>query len=288
MANEIAKAERKEGIATFLAKEAVKTNIESVVGNKDSQRFISSVVSAVQTNPQLADCTNASILSAALLGHSLNLPMSPQIGMYYFVPFKNKKKVKDANGKETTMEVNEATFQLSYRGMLQLAMRSGQYKSMNVTDIREGELVSYNPIEDVYEFKAETDIAKREKLPIIGYYAFFEMVNGFKKGVYWTREQVDTHAKRYSASYRNGWSSSLWKTDFDAMAKKTLLRQLISKWGIMSVDMETAYASDQAVIRDGVPDYVDNIPDDPVPAVDVMADVIDGEAKEVKDEQKAE
>ena len=288
MANEIAKVERKEGIATFLAKEAVKTNIESVVGNKDSQRFISSVVSAVQTNPQLADCTNASILSAALLGHSLNLPMSPQIGMYYFVPFKNKKKIKDANGKETTTEVNEATFQLSYRGMLQLAMRSGQYKSMNVTDIREGELVSYNPIEDVYEFKAETDITKREKLPIIGYYAFFEMVNGFKKGVYWTREQVDTHAKRYSASYRNGWSSSLWKTDFDAMAKKTLLRQLISKWGIMSVDMETAYASDQAVIRDGVPDYVDNIPDDPVPAVDVMADVIDGEAKEVKDEQKAE
>ena len=191
--------------------------------------------------------------------------MSPQIGMYYFVPFKNKKKIKDANGKETTTEVNEATFQLSYRGMLQLAMRSGQYKSMNVTDIREGELVSYNPIEDVYEFKAETDITKREKLPIIGYYAFFEMVNGFKKGVYWTREQVDTHAKRYSASYRNGWSSSLWKTDFDAMAKKTLLRQLISKWGIMSVDMETAYASDQAVIRDGVPDYVDNIPDDPVP-----------------------
>ena len=288
MANEIAKVERKEGIATFLAKEAVKTNIESVVGNKDSQRCISSVVSAVQTNPQLADCTNASILSAALLGHSLNLPMSPQIGMYYFVPFKNKKKIKDANGKETTTEVNEATFQLSYRGMLQLAMRSGQYKSMNVTDIREGELVSYNPIEDVYEFKAETDITKREKLPIIGYYAFFEMVNGFKKGVYWTREQVDTHAKRYSASYRNGWSSSLWKTDFDAMAKKTLLRQLISKWGIMSVDMETAYASDQAVIRDGVPDYVDNIPDDPVPAVDVMADVIDGEAKEVKDEQKAE
>ncbi len=288
MANEIAKVERKEGIATFLAKEAVKTNIESVVGNKDSQRFISSVVSAVQTNPQLAECTNASILSAALLGHSLNLPMSPQIGMYYFVPFKNKKKIKGENGKEITTEVNEATFQLSYRGMLQLAMRSGQYKSMNVTDIREGELVSYNPIEDVYEFKAETDITRREKLPIIGYYAFFEMVNGFKKGVYWTKEQVDAHAKRYSASYRNGWSSSLWKTDFDAMAKKTLLRQLISKWGIMSVDMETAYSSDQAVIRDGVPDYVDNIPDEPIPAVDVMADVIDGEAKEVTDEKKAE
>lgn len=289
MANEVAKVEpKKMGIAGFLAQEAIKQNVESVVGIKDSQRFISSVVSAVQTNPQLSDCTNASILSAALLGHSLNLPQSPQIGMFYMVPFKNKKKVKDANGKETTVEVNEATFQLSYRGMLQLAMRSGQYKLMNVTDIREGELVSYNPIEDVYEFKVETDIAKREKLPIIGYYSFFEMVNGFRKGIYWSKEQVDAHAKRYSASYRNGWSSSLWKTDFDAMAKKTMLRQLISKWGIMSVDMERAYEGDQAVIReDGTPDYIDNIPDEPHVPKDVYAEqtdagVVEGEAKEVK------
>ena len=291
MANEVAKVEpKKMGIAGFLAQEAIKQNVESVVGIKDSQRFISSVVSAVQTNPQLSDCTNASILSAALLGHSLNLPQSPQIGMFYMVPFKNKKKVKDANGKETTVEVNEATFQLSYRGMLQLAMRSGQYKLMNVTDIREGELVSYNPIEDVYEFKVETDIAKREKLPIIGYYSFFEMVNGFRKGIYWSKEQVDAHAKRYSASYRNGWSSSLWKTDFDAMAKKTMLRQLISKWGIMSVDMERAYEGDQAVIReDGTPDYIDNIPDEPYVPKDVYAEqtdagVVEGEAKEVSDE----
>ena len=248
---------KKQGIASFLATEAVKTNVESVVGSKDAQRFVTSVVSAVQTNPQLAECTNASILSAALLGHSLNLPMSPQIGMYYLVPFKNK-------------TGTEATFQLSYRGMLQLAMRSGQYKAMNVTDIREGELVSYNPIEDIYEFNAETDFNKRSALPIIGYYAFFEMVNGFKKGIYWTKEQVDAHAKRYSATYRKGYG--LWSTDFDAMAKKTLLRQLISKWGIMSVEMEMAYAGDQAVIReDGTPDYIDNVPDDPTPAIDVYA-----------------
>ena len=293
MANEVAKAEpKKQGIASFLAQEAVKANVESVVGVKDSQRFISSVVSAVQTNTQLAECTNASILSAALLGHSLNLPQSPQIGMFYMVPFKNKKKVKvkDEKGreKEETVEVMEATFQLSYRGMLQLAMRSGQYKLMNVTDIREGELVSYNPIEDVYEFKAETDVSKREKLEIIGYYAFFEMINGFRKGIYWTKEQVDAHAKKYSASYRNGWSS-LWKSDFDAMAKKTMLRQLISKWGIMSVDMERAYEGDQAVIReDGTPDYIDNIPDPPYESHNIYEDkaneenkIIDGEAKEI-------
>lgn len=262
MANEIAKTEqKKQGIANYLSTEAVKANVESVVGAKDTQRFISSVVSAVQTNPSLSECTNASILSAALLGHSLNLPQSPQIGMFYLVPFKNK-------------TGTEATFQLSYRGMLQLAMRSGQYKTMNVTDIREGELVSYNPIEDAYEFKAETDISKREKLPIIGYYAFFEMINGFRKGIYWSKEQVESHAKRYSATYRKGYG--LWSTDFDAMAKKTMLRQLIGKWGIMSVDMQRAYEGDQAVIReDGTPDYIDNVPDDPTPAVDVMADVIE-------------
>ena len=279
---EVATTESKKmGIAGFLAQEAIKANVESVVGVKDSQRFISSVVSAVQTNPTLSECTNSSILSAALLGHSLNLPQSPQIGMFYMVPFKNKKKIKDSNGREVTIEVTEATFQLSYRGMLQLAMRSGQYKAMNVTDIREGELVAYNPIEDSYEFKPETDFTKRSSLKIVGYYAFFEMINGFKKGIYWTIEQLDAHAKKYSASYRNGWSSSIWKSDFDAMAKKTLLRQLISKWGIMSVDMEKAYVGDQAVIReDGTPDYIDNIADEPTPAVDVFAEV---EPKEIKD-----
>ena len=265
MANELVE-KKKMGIAGFLAQEAVKANVESVVGVKDAQRFISSVVSAVQTNPSLAECTNASILSAALLGHSLNLPQSPQIGMFYLVPFKNK------NG-------TEATFQLSYRGMLQLAMRSGQYKSINVTDIREGEVASYNPIEDVYEFTPELDMNKRMELKVIGYYARFEMVNGFKKGIYWTIEQVDAHAKKYSATYRKGFG--LWSTDFDSMAKKTMLRQLISKWGIMSVEMERAYVGDQAVIReDGTPDYIDNVPDEPEKAVDVL----DVEAKETTDE----
>lgn len=272
MANEI--VAKKEGIATFLAKEAVNANVRSVVGEKDAQRFISSVVSAVQTNPSLAECTNQSVLSAALLGHSLNLPQSPQLGMFYLVPYEDKKK-----------GIKEATFQLSYRGMLQLAMRSGKYRKIHVTDIRQGELVSYNPIEDEYEFNAELDLNKREKLPIIGYYSFFETLDGSRKGLYWTKEQVDAHAKRYSAAYRNNWGNCLWKTDFDAMAKKTMLRQLISKWGFMSVEMERGYVGDQAVIReDGTPDYIDNIPDEPEKAVDVL----DVEAKEVTNEADGE
>ena len=275
MANEVTKTEQKKmGIASYLAQEAVKANVESLVGVKDSQRFISSVVSAVQTNPELAKCTNQSILSAALLGQSLNLPQSPQLGMFYFVPYKN---TKDGT--------TEAQFQLSYKGLLNLAQRSGQYKKIHVTDIREGELKSYNPIEDDYVFEPEMDIAKRLELPIVGYYAYYELLNGYKEKLYWSKEKMDAHAKKYSASYRNGWSSSIWKSDFDKMAYKTMLRQLISK-APMSVEMQRAYTGDQAVIReDGTPDYIDNITDEPEKAVDVFATV---EATEITEENNAE
>lgn len=277
MANEIQEV-KKQGINTYLQSDAVKNNIVSVIGKEESQRFISSVVSAVQGNQALSECSNSSILSAALIGHSLKLPQSPQLQMFYLVPYNNKKK--DANGKEVT--VKEAVFQLSYRGYLQLAMRSGSYKHINACDIREGELKSYNPITEEYVFDAITDFEKRKNLPVIGYYAYFEMVNGYRKELYWSREQMEAHAKKYSMSYRKGWSSSFWTTDFDAMALKTMLRQLISKWGIMSIDLENAYQHDMAVEdENGNLSYIDNVPDEPVPAVDVYADV---EAEEVTDD----
>ena len=283
MANEVA-VQKKQGIAGFLASDAVKANVMSVVGEKDAQRFISSVVSAVQTNPQLAECTNSSILSAALIGHSLKLPQSPQLQMFYLVPFNNKKKIKDENGREKEIQVKEAVFQLSYRGYLNLAMRSGQYKHIGASDIREGELKSINPITEEYVFDAITDFEKRKTLPVIGYYAYFEMNNGFKKELYWSKEQMDAHAKKYSVSYRKGWSSSFWASDFDAMALKTMIRQIVSKWGMMSVEMETAYQNDMAVQdENGNPVYIDNVPDEPEKAVDVFAEnVVDGEIKEVE------
>lgn len=284
MANEV-QVQKKQGINAFLQTEAVKNNIISVIGKEDSQRFISSVVSAVQTNPALAECTNSSILSAALLGHSLKLPQSPQLQMFYLVPYNNKKKVKDSNGKEVETTVKEAVFQLSYRGYLQLAMRSGQYHKINACEIREGELKSYNPITEEYVFSPITDFTKRKELPVVGYYASFEMNNGYRKELYWSKEQMEEHAKRYSQSYRKGWSSSFWTSDFDAMALKTMLRQLISKWGMMSVDMETAYQHDMAVEdENGNLVYTDNVPDEPEKAVDVMSDVVDTTAEEVKNE----
>lgn len=261
MGNEVAEV-KKQGIAGYLSSEAVKANIMNVIGEKDAQKFISSVVSAVQANPDLAECTNASILSAALLGHSLKLPQSPQLSFFYLVPFKNTKK-----------GVKEAQFQIGYKGLIQLAMRSGQYQKINVTEIKEGELKSYDPITEEFEFEAEKDFTKRENLPTIGYYAYFVLTNGFKKEIYWSKERMEQHAKKYSASYRNGWSSSVWKSDYTAMALKTMLRQLVSRWGIMSVEMENAYTSDMAVLdENGNPDYVDNVPDEPEKAVDVYAE----------------
>lgn len=273
MANEV-QVQQKQGITSYLGTDAVKKNITNVVGEKDVQKFISSVVSAVQTNPQLAECSNQSILSAALLGQSLNLPHSPQIGFYYFVPYKNKDK-----------GITEAQFQISYKGLLNLAIRSGQYKRINAVEVKEGELISYNPFEDKYELKPKTDFKMREKLPTVGYYGFFELLNGYRKELYWSKEEMEAHAKRYSASYRNGYGSSIWKTDFDKMALKTIIRQLISRFGIMSVEMQSAYTADQAVLdENGNPTYVDNVPNEPAKGVDPFTDggVIDSEIVEEK------
>lgn len=277
MANEVVtqsknEVTKRQGIAGFLSSDAVKANVVSVVGEKDAQRFISSVVSAVQTNPQLAECTNQSILSAALLGHSLNLPQSPQLGKFFLVPYKNK------NGS------SEAQFMLSYKGYVELAMRSGQYKKIHVTDIKQGELKSYDPIEDEYTFEPCTNMEEREKLETIGYYGYFILANGYKKTLYWSKEKMEAHAKKYSVAYRKEWDSSLWKTDFSSMAHKTILRQLISKYGVMSVDMQKGYDGDYGVLRDnGEIDYIDNVPDDPEKAVDVFADVIEANVEEIKD-----
>lgn len=283
MANEVA-VKKKSSIASYLASEAVHRNIAGVMGEANVNAFASSLVSAVQTNPSLKECTNESLLSVALVGHSLKLPPSPQLGYYYFVPYDNTKK--DSNGQEYT--VKEATFQMSYRGYIQLALRSGDYKKIHVTDIKDGELKSYNPITDEFEFEAITDFDERKQRDTVGYYAFFILTNGNKKELYWSKEKMEAHAIKYSATYRSTkkWvkDKSLWTTNFDDMAYKTLLRQLISKWGIMSTEMATAYQSDMSVLdENGTPNYVDNVPDEPEKAVDVYADVIDAEQVKIED-----
>lgn len=245
--NSLTRKTQKAGLTTYLTQEAVKNQINNVIGGENGQRFISSIVSAVNNNPQLAQCTNQSILSGALLGESLKLSPSPQLGQYYLVPFSDRQKGKVAQ------------FQLGYKGYIQLAIRSGQYKKLNVLAIKEGELIKFDPLNEEIEVNLIEDEEEREKAPTTGYYAFFEYINGFRKAIYWSRAKMEAHALKYSAGYRAKKGYTFWEKDFDGMAYKTMLRQLISKWGIMSIDMQSAIDADTALINaDGTKVYVDN------------------------------
>lgn len=289
--NSLARQDQSMKLSVYLQNDAVKKQINQVVGGKNGTRFISSIVSAVQSTPALQECTSPSIVNAALLGEALNLSPSPQLGQFYMVPFDNKKK-----------GCKEAQFQLGYKGYIQLAIRSGYYKKLNVLAIKEGELVRYDPLDEEVEVNLIDDDILREEAPTMGYFAMFEYENGFRKTLYWSKKKMLAHAEKYSfAFYKNGgakslelleqgkipekdmWKySSFWFKDFDGMSLKTMLRQLISKWGIMSIDLQNAIDKDMAVIHeDGKTDYVDaaKAEDDGV--------VSDQELQEVQEDQPA-
>lgn len=266
---------REETAANAMAK-AKKISFSAFIGNESTQKaimntlqdaartktFTSSLISAVTTNPSLMDCDGTSIISAALLGESLNLSPSPQLGHYYMVPFNDSK-----------TGVKKAQFQLGWKGYYQLALRSGQYKNIDAVAIKEGELISFNPITGSVELKPIEDPVEREKARTVGYYAFFEMINGFKKEMYWSREKMEQHALKYSQGYRAKKGYTFWEKDFDSMALKTMYRQLISKYGIMSIEMQKAYVNDMTVHTTvdatDVPEYID---------ADVSEGVIDVDA----------
>ena len=242
-----------------------------------ARRFVATITSSVAVNPALQDCEAGTILAGALLGESLNLHPSPQLGQYYLVPFKSKEK-KDRQGNVVEPETTKAQFILGYKGYLQLAMRSGQLKKINVIEIKEGELRHFDPLNEEIDCILIEDWNKRNEAPTIGYYAFFELTNGFRKSIYWSREQMETHADTYSPAFSkeafhrlmNGeipekemWRySSFWYKNFDDMAKKTMIRQLISKGGCpMSTEMVGAYEKDSKVITLDNGDFVTEVPD---------------------------
>lgn len=256
--------------------------INNTIKDPDHQRrFVSAIVSTVAVNPALQECTPHTILSGALLGESLNLSPSPQLGQYYLVPF-NQKEKKDKNGNIIPACTN-ATFQIGYKGLVQLAIRSGQYKCLTVISVKEGELVGWNPMTEKCTVNIIEDDDEREKLPTIGYLAHFETISGFTKTMYWSKSKMINHADRYSQAFSkeavkgkftkvsfsdyeaknypagDEWKySSFWYKDFDAMAHKTMLRQIISKWGPTSIEtqqLETAMVMDDAVIEMSENDY---------------------------------
>lgn len=236
---------------------------------KKAERYTAAIMSAVATNPQLQQCEAKTILSGSLLAESLGLAHSPQLGQYYLVPFK----VKEKNG---VPQHYDATFVLGYKGYIQLAARSGQYRHINAMEIKQGELAYYNPFDDEIELNPIQDFDERQKAETVGYYATFEYLNGFKKVLYWSKKQMLQHADKYSPAFSaqayekllNGdipqnelWKySSFWYKDFDGMAKKTMLRQLISKWGVMSTDMVQAMESDNAVMNVSGSEFIPTMP----------------------------
>lgn len=285
--NNLPQAAQKSRFSVAINTPAYKQLIANTLNEpKKQSRFIASITSAVAVNPALQECTPQTIIAGALLGESLSLSPSPQLGQFYLVPFKQKAKY-SRNGELLEPECTKATFVLGYKGMIQLAMRSGHYKKIVVLEMKEGEVKAFDPLEEEIDCVIITDPEAREQAPTVGYYAMFEYVNGFRKSMYWTTAQMIRHADRYSAAFsasayeklqrgeipeKELWKySSFWYKSFDEMAKKTMLRQIISHWGAMSTDLETAIVSDGASL--GISGN-DIIVDDPVPMEDPSAPIL--------------
>lgn len=252
--------------SVYMNQDNIKNLVQSAVG-KNAQRFTASIISAVSNNPDLQRCEQGTILSGALLGESLGLSPSPQLGQYYLVPF-NKK------DKQGNIICTNAQFVLGAKGYKQLAMRSGQYLDIDVLEIKEGEYKGRDRLTGKQKFEFIEDDDERESKPTIGYMAYFELLNGFRKVIYWTKSKMIKHANDYSPAfnaekyddYINGKIpqkelykySSFWYKNFTEMAFKTLIRHLLSQWGVLSIEMQTAIEKDNAVILEsGETSYVE-------------------------------
>lgn len=264
----------KQTFTDYIVQEKITKKIYELVGGKNSQRFITAVVSAVTSNSDLSNCRFDTIIAGALLGESLQLSPSPQLGHYYLVPYNIKRK--DAKGQDYWEKV--AQFQLGYKGYIQLAIRSGNYKKINVLELKEGELKEFDLMSEEIKVNLIQDDELREQKKTIGYYAMFEYLNGFKKAIYWSKNKMLAHADKYSPAFnKKGYElleagkvkkedeykySSHWYKNFDDMAKKTMLRQLISKWGVMSIEMREAFEKDETIQNvDGTYNYVSTLDD---------------------------
>lgn len=242
--------------------EGYKKLINNTLGDSErAKRFVAAISSAVATNPTLQECEAGTIVASALLGESLNLSPSPQLGQYYLVPFNDKKS-----------GIKKAQFILGYKGYIQLAIRSGQYLKLNVLEIKDGELKHFDALNETIDVCLIDDYEEREGAETIGYYAMFEYVNGFRKAIYWSKSKMLSHADKYSPAFskdayskiQNGeisdkdmWKySSFWYNNFDDMAKKTLLRHIISRWGVMSLEMQQAFDNDNSSAEMSNNEYV--------------------------------
>jgi len=253
--NKLAKKNNNVGKSTLKAlvnADVTKKKFQEMLGNK-AVGFLTSLINTTNGNAQLQQADPNSILKAGAIAATLDLPIDPNLGFAYIVPY--KKKYKDELGNWN--EKNEAQFQMGYKGFVQLAIRTGQYKRINVAVLYEGQFESYDPITDELKYNLENRLSDE----ITHYVAYFQTINGFEKYNIMSKEEVEQHGMKFSKTFKK--EKSTWQTDFNAMAKKTVLKLLLSKFGILSIEMQTALKTDQAVIKDVNKDsveveYVDN------------------------------
>nr|DAY38158.1 MAG TPA: RecT protein [Caudoviricetes sp.] len=231
--NKLAKKNSNVGKSTLKAlvnADVTKKKFQEMLGNK-AAGFLTSLMNTTNGNAQLQQADPNSILKAGAIAATLDLPIDPNLGFAYIVPYNNKGK-------------NEAQFQMGYKGFVQLAIRTGQYKRINVTELYEGQFESYDPITDELKYNLDNRLSDE----ITHYVAYFQTINGFEKYNVMSKEEIENHAKKFSKTY--SYKGSSWQTNFNTMAKKTVLKLLLSKFGILSIEMQTAQKADQAVIRE--------------------------------------
>ena len=241
MSNQVA-VQKSRDLKQFFDRPAVQAKIRELV-DKNSASFATSIMQIANSNPMLLDADPTSILNAACMAATLNLPINNSLGFAYIVPYRNKGKA-------------EAQFQLGYKGFIQLAQRSGQFERLVSLPVYQNQLIAKDPISG-FKFDWEQEPAEKEQA--IGYYAYFKLINGFTAELYMTRKQAHNHAKRYSQSFQK--SGGIWAENFDAMALKTVIKLLLSRMAPLSVDMQKAVLSDQSVVKDvesGQYEYIDH------------------------------
>jgi recombination protein RecT len=239
-------------VKDFFNRDDVKKKFSELMGERASS-FMTSVMQVVASNDLLKDADPPSIYQSAMVSATLNLPINNNLGFAYIVPYKSKQK-------DGTYKV-VAQFQIGYKGLIQLSQRSGQFATMNVTDVREGEVKSHNRLTDEVEFQWIQDQKERLSKNIIGYVSYFRLLNGFEKLNLMYMDELEAHGKRFSQTFKRGFG--LWKDDFDSMSKKTAMKLLLSKYAPLSVDMQKAVVADQSVIHDADTmdvEYIDNDP----------------------------
>lgn len=225
-------------IKSLLNSPAIKKRFEELM-DKRAPQYMTSIINLYNSDSLLQKAEPMSVISSCIVAATLDLPVDKNLGYAWIVPYSGK-----------------AQFQLGYKGYIQLALRTGRYKAINVIEVCEGELKKWNPLTEVLDI----DFEKRKSDAVIGYAGYFELINGFRKSVYWTRDQIESHRKKFSKSDFG------WKKDYDAMAKKTVIRNMLSKWGILSIEMQDAYnkesESTEITGDDGNKNPIDLTPED--------------------------